>query len=160
MLSRGFFGLSVVVLGACSQGPVTLVSPPTPPAKSSFQTEDAQALSKKLESSGRLEATQSSTLQRDAAVVREKDGTRHFIKNGKTLSRMRAPKDSETSLQYWRHQFQGETQIESPLARNAGQAVHGQALLELRAPKRGLAVIYDPETDRVVEVIEYAPAHD
>jgi len=65
----------------------------------------------------------------------------------------RDPTAEERSLLHWRHKLRAcETEFVT-----AGKATHDQQpLKELRCKSTGLVVIYDPNVDQVVRVVEHA----
>jgi hypothetical protein len=120
-----------------------------------FEVETEAALVARLRSAGRLKEQSPSTLSPGSKVVRETDGTEHFVRNGTAHAKMRAPTEAEKTLQYWRHRFRGLEQEEREVKRSDAPASHVRPLLQLNAPSLGLGVVYDPEIDRVTGVIEY-----
>ena len=63
------------------------------------------------------------------------------------------PTAQESTLQYWRHRWAGNSQKFEELPGSAN--VHGQKRFRLVSRQVGMAVIYDEAADRVVRVVRY-----
>ena len=63
------------------------------------------------------------------------------------------PTEEESSLQYWRHKWKGDPQRYEtvPIANRA----HGGETYQLISDRARTAVIYEPQSDRVVRVVRY-----
>lgn len=70
------------------------------------------------------------------------------------VASFRDPTENERSLLYWRHQFQGKETSFSEIKTTAES--HTGPEMELKCPSLGVSVIYDPNVDAVVRVVEHA----
>lgn len=91
--------------------------------------------------------------RREARLLFRKDGCIDQIERGILVGLSCPPLGSEVSLQYWRHQWIGQTQRFEPLPESENS--HGQRRYQLASQQAGMAVIYDEATERVLRVVKY-----
>ncbi len=81
------------------------------------------------------------------------DGCSYQVEHDVVVGVSCPPDGSETTLQYWRHRWVGDTQKFEPLPGSAN--LHGQRRYQLASQQAGMAVIYDEATERVIRVVRY-----
>lgn len=78
---------------------------------------------------------------------------RYQLDGARVVASFREPTSEESTLQYWRHRWDGLTPEFKPI--EGGEDAHGNRSFELRSHAAGMAVIYDESSDRITEVIEH-----
>jgi hypothetical protein len=86
------------------------------------------------------------------SYVFEQD-VKYQVQDEVVVAQMREPVGEETSLIYWRHQFRDCATTFAPLGSSDG---HLEELMELACPEKGLKIIYDPNVEKVVRVVQHA----
>lgn len=81
------------------------------------------------------------------------DNQKFQVTNDVVTAGFRDPSPEETSLLYWRHRFQTCTTSFNELQKSD---THLKALKELSCPSEGTSVIYDPNTDQIIRVVNHA----
>ena len=97
-----------------------------------------------------------SDLRPEATVHQFRDRSSCQAEGGAVVACAREPRGAERTLQYWRHLLKGSRTEYRPIA--GSRDTQGLAQYQLIAPERGLTVVYDRALERVVRVMEYAPA--
>lgn len=81
------------------------------------------------------------------------DNQKFQVTNDVVTAGFRDPAPEERSLLYWRHKFEACATSFTELAKSEG---HIKALKELACARQGLSVIYDPNIDQVIRVVNHA----
>jgi len=103
---------------------------------------------------GEPHSIQTATAQQPQQVLVYADDEKYQVENNVVTTSFRNPTDEESSLLFWRHKFKecvtSYTEIPGP------PDAHTPAQMELKCPAQGLSAVYDPHTDAVIRVVEYA----
>ena len=106
------------------------------------------------ESAGRPETVVAMASRPQALSYRYARGESYQVEGGRVVAHLRTPASNEETLQYWMHAWRSvETRYEEV---SGSRDRHGHARFQLVAPSIGRSVVYDPQGDRVTQVVEYA----
>ncbi len=78
---------------------------------------------------------------------------KYQVNGDKVTASLRDPLPEEKTLLYWRHQFKN---CQTTFTEMNKSKDHTFASKELSCAKSGVSVVYDPNVDQVVRVVEYA----
>ncbi|MFP5457272.1 MAG: hypothetical protein ACLGG7_00940 [Bacteriovoracia bacterium] len=81
------------------------------------------------------------------------DNQKFQVTNDIVTAGFRDPSPEEASLLYWRHRFKDCATTFKELQKSE---THVRALKELSCPTEGVSVLYDPNTDQVIRVVNHA----
>ena len=99
--------------------------------------------------------TSNPSIRREATILHYADRTQFQIERGLMVGSSFPPSPQEVTLQYWRHKWRGRPQSYVEIINRRDP--HGGRVFQLISPQDGKAVIYEEETDRVREVVNYVP---
>lgn len=83
------------------------------------------------------------------------ENEKYQIENDLVVAKFRAPFEEEKSLLYWKHLCRDEVSTFRDLEKNVQN--HLKAEQEFSCKTSRITVIYDPNIDKIVRVINYAP---
>lgn len=86
-------------------------------------------------------------------IVVYDENQKYQVEDNKVVASFRAPFEQEKSLLYWKHRCRNERTTFRSLKRKVDN--HLKAEQEFSCKQSRLTVIYDPNIDRVVRVINY-----
>lgn len=106
------------------------------------------------EAVGKPEAVVPMATRPQALSYRYARGESYQVEGGRVVARLRPPETHEETLQFWMHSWRS---VETHYEEVAGSRDrHGHARFQLRAPALRRAIVYDPQGDRVTQVVDYA----
>lgn len=117
-------------------------------------TANGEQIANQLKLKGQLASVGASSLDSQYEVVTAKDDTRYFVKGGKVVSYIAAPKGDESKIIYWRYKFKDQLYRESDLPPD-GLKGHHLPLRQLVCDALGTGVVYDPNSQTVKRVFHY-----
>jgi hypothetical protein len=99
--------------------------------------------------------TDASSLRPSAMIYEYPNHQTYQVEHGTVVAKNRPPEPQEVTLQYWRHTWQAKGVATRYEEVPGSMDPHGHAQYQLTAPSLKTSVIYDPNRDRVVRVVEY-----
>lgn len=98
-------------------------------------------------------ATWAPSVRPQAKLLDYPDGCSFQVERDIVVGVACPPASEETTLQYWRHKWIGDTQHFEALPGTTNP--HGQKRYQFASKQAGMAVIYDEAVERVVRVVKY-----
>ncbi len=89
----------------------------------------------------------------EAKMFIYEDDEKYQINDGVVVNSFRNPISDERMLIYWKHKFKNNSYLVQKLNQ---KVLHTQVQEEYKFDSAGVSVIYDPTTEQVVRVVEYA----
>ncbi len=145
-----FTPLLLIALNSCTKNAVTAVSV----SDETHLKQTKIQLVGDLKQKGVFDSMQASSINSLYEVVTSKQGEKYFIKGGLVVSSSRNPKESESTLLYWRYRFQGKGYREIDVQSDKPDP-HVHLLKQVFCDALGMGVIFNPETERVTRVFYY-----
>jgi len=82
------------------------------------------------------------------------DGEKYQVSGDVVVAGFKRPSEEESSLLYWRHKLKDCPTTFEVIGDQAASHLHAEK--ELKCARDGISVIYDPNVDKVVRVVEHA----
>jgi hypothetical protein len=96
--------------------------------------------------------------QQSVEVLTFENDEKYQIKKDVVESSWRRPTEEEKSLLHWKYKYKNEAVDFKPYE-DGKQKSHEDRTVQYLLDNKGLTIVYDPQIDQVVRVLEYAQTH-
>jgi hypothetical protein len=96
--------------------------------------------------------------QQSVEVLTFENDEKYQIKEDIVESSWRSPSEEEKSLFYWKYKYKNEV-VDFKPHDDGKEKSHEERTVQYLLDNKGLTIVYDPQIDQVVRVLEYAQTH-